>query len=74
MRPFFFFFFCGTFVAFAGGASTGISSSVAGGVERSESEADMLGDCGCVEASVEVQREKASATQARLKGQGQRMR
>lgn len=37
--PFFFFFFCGdAFVAFAGGASIGISSSVAGGVERSESD------------------------------------
>lgn len=40
MRPF--FFFCDPFVALLDGRSTGISSSVAGGVERSESEADML--------------------------------
>lgn len=43
MVPFFFFFFFfwgDAFVAFAGRAGTGISSSVAGGVERSES--DML--------------------------------
>jgi hypothetical protein len=40
MVPFFFFFFFwgDAFVAFEGEAWTGISSSVAGGVERSESE------------------------------------
>ena len=71
MRPFFFFF--DPFVALWGARSTGISSSVAGGVERSESEVDMLCDCGGG-GKREVQREKASATQARLKGQEQRMR
>jgi hypothetical protein len=49
MVPFFFFFFFffwgDAFVAFAGEAWMGISSSVAGGVERSESE-DMVVGCG----------------------------
>lgn len=35
-------FFCDDFAAFAGGGATGISSSVAGGVDSSESEADMV--------------------------------
>ena len=66
--PFFFFlvfFWDGALVAFAGAGSTGISSSVAGGVDRAESESDMF----AVVAGVEVERagaeERASASNHR---------
>lgn len=37
------------FAAFAGGISTGISSSLAGGEERADSVSDMFALVGCVE-------------------------
>jgi hypothetical protein len=55
---FFFFFWAKGLVAFVGATSTGISSSVAGGVDRTESESDMF----AVVVVVEVERRCGGAS------------
>lgn len=70
MPSFFFLFFWGfALVALTGGRSTGISSSVAGGVEREDSESDMFAVVGVVvvvESRREEERPRQMMNDARL--------